>query len=252
MSKTKLPKWFQVHDDGTLIVTWKDGTKPDPFNDIETALRQTIHIMEQYGNQKIYLDKGQKVVIFIGKIGELKQLKELTIKTTGFLKSFSLNSNIGIEIRGQINKSEQEILTSISSEMEKDVKIYFAVMRRSLVIKNEIIREKHVFMNVRDALVDSYESLCEKPTKLNLKRIKNRIAGKGANLINGFENIIANPYKARITLPQIKRLNTISNVSSVEQLKIIIKNAVNRIYPAIEEELKIQEIESKIFLPNSR
>lgn len=248
MGKKTFPKWLEIQKNGNLSVAWKGFTKFDPFDDVEKALRQIIHILEQYGDQRIYFGKERRTIIFLGKISELKQFKEIAQRTLGFLKSSSLDSDTGMIIRKQIELSQKEILTSISEELEKNLKIFFAVMKRGLVIKNEIIREKRILMNVYLGLVNSYDSLSKSPTESNLTRIKNRIAGKGANLINGFEKIIANPYKAKTMLPQIKRLNTIFNISSVAQMQRIIKNAANRLKPVIERELKIQKIKSEIFI----
>jgi len=247
MDKKIIPKWLQIHDDGTLTVTWKDGTKLDPFDDIETALRQMVHIMEQYGNQKIYLDTEKRVVIFIGRIGELKQFQELSMKILGFLQSSSLDSNIGVEIRKQINKSEKDILTSISSEIEKGVRIYFAVMRRGLVIKEEIIKEKRILVNIYTGLVNSYDSLNRRPTKFNLARIKNKIATGRNNLVNGFQNILVNPYKKRTLSSEVKRLRTISDVE-IPQLQRIIKHAANKVRPIIEQELENEGIRREIYI----
>ena len=117
-------------------------------------------------------------------------------------------------------------------------------MKRGLIIKKEIIRSQKIILNVYKELVKSYKSLADDPTESNKNRIKNKIAGKGANLMNGLNTIIVNPYKKRVNLSSVKRLENISNVTtSIRQLQRRIKNAFNRLAPAI-------TVKSEIFLNN--
>ena len=243
MTTTKnFSKWLQVNNDGTLTVTWKGYTEFHNFTDIETVLRQTIHILEQYGNQKITING--KTIIVLGKIAELKKFKDIVEKTLKFLKSNSIDFSTGLVIQHQIELSQKAILTNVDKKNKRNIKIYFAVMKRGLIIKQEIIRSQKIILNVYKELVKSYKSLADHPTESNKNRIKNKIAGKGANLMNGLNTIIVNPYKKRVNLPSVKRLENISNViTSIRQLQRMIKNAFNRLAPAI-------TVKSEIFLNN--
>jgi hypothetical protein len=242
MSKKTFPKWLQVNDDGTLTISWKGNTELHVLPDIETALRQVIHILEQYGNTKIIVDN--ETIIIPGKIAELKKFKDITEKTLKFLKSNAIDFSVGAKIQNQIVLSQKEILANVDKEIEKDVKIYFAVMKRSLLLKKEIIDYKQIIRTVVNELAKSYRSLTDRSTQWNLNRIKNKISGKGFNLVNGFSAIIANPYKKRVSLPEVKRLENIYNVDSVQELQKIIKNAIDRLM------VVIPDIESEITLPN--
>lgn len=241
----KLSKWFQVNNDGTLTVAWKGYTEFHNFIDIETVLRQTIHILEQYGNQKITING--KTIIVLGKIAELKKFKDIAEKTLKFLKSSSIDFSTGLVIQHQIELSQKAILTNVDKKIKKDIKIYFAVMKRGLIIKKEIIRSQKIILNIYKELVKSYKSLIDHPTESNLRRIKNKISGKGANLINGLHTIIVNPYRHRVQLSSIKRLDNLSKIVTAQQLKKVVKNGFNRLAPAIPESMK-----SEIFLHNSR
>jgi len=240
----KIKKWLLINDDGTLTISWRQNTEFHHIPNIETALRQIIHILEQYGNQKITING--KTIIVLGKIAELKKFKDIAEKTLEFLKSNSIDFSTGLVIQHQIELSQKAILTNIDKKIKKDIKIYFAVMKRGLIIKKEIIRSQKIILNVYKELVKSYKSLADHSTELNKNRIKDKIAGKGANLMNGLNTIIVNPYKKRIELATVNRLKSISNVTSIRQLQRIIKNAYNRLAPAI------SEIKSEIFLNNQR
>lgn len=239
--KKNFPKWFRVNDDGTVTIAWKGYTQFHKFSDIDTALRQTIHILENYGNQRIVI--GDKTIIILGKIAELKEFKNITQKTLRFLKSKSMDLDIGTQIQKQIATCQKEITANLDTEIEKDLKIYFAVMKRGVIIKKEIIRSQKIIVNVCKELVKSYQLLEDCPLEYNVQRIKNQISGKGPNLINGFKTIVVNPYKRRVNLPSVKRLENISNIGSPKQLQKIIKNAFNRLIPVIPE----SEIKSEIF-----
>jgi len=244
----KIKKWLLINDDGTLTISWKQNTEFHHIPDIETALRQTIHIVEQYGNQKITIDN--ETIIILGKIAELKKFKDIVEKTLKFLKSSSIDFSTGLVIQHQIELSQKEILTNVDKKIKKDIKIYFAVMKRGLIIKKEIIRSQKIILNVYKELVKSYKSLIDHPTESNLRRIKNKISGKGANLVNGLHTIIVNPYRHRVQLSSIKRLDKLDNLSKIvttQQLKKVVKNGFNRLAPAIPESMK-----SEIFLHNSR
>ena len=242
----KIKKWLLINDDGTLIISWKQNTEFHHIPDIETTLRQIIHILEQYGNQKITING--KTIIVLGKIAELKKFKDIAEKTLKFLKSSSIDFSTGLVIQHQIELSQKAILTNVDKKIKKDIKIYFAVMKRGLIIKKEIIRSQKIILNIYKELVKSYKSLTDETNQTNLRQIKNKIAGKGANLINGLNLIIVNPYKKRVNLPSVRRLENISNVVSIRQLQKIIKSAFNRLMPAIPK----SEIKSEVFLNNKR
>jgi len=248
MNKKSFPKWFQVKDDGNVVIAWRRGTQFDHFDSIEKALRQMTHILEQYGNERIVKDG--KVVVFLGNIANLRLFREVAQKTLDFLKSVTLDNTMGIKLRKQIGKSEKEIISVISAELKKNIRIYYAVMRRSLEIKKEIIVEKRILFNLYVGLVDCYDILDKFPTEYRMKQVKKRIAGRGANLINGLDQIIANPYKKRVLSNPVKRLRTI-NIDSIKKIQIILKLACNKIKPAIEGELEKAGYRTEIFV-NSR
>lgn len=237
----KLPNWLKINNGGSLIITWKEYKVFHPFDNIETALRQIVHILEKYGDERITID--DTTILIPGKISKLKKFRDIVEKTIKFLKSNALDFKVGEKIQNQIEISEEEIISNVDKEIEKDIKIYLAVMKRGLIIKKEIIRSKKILRIICKGLVYSYKSLAEYPTKSNIQYTKNKISGKGINLTNGFDTIIVNPYKERINFPEIKRLRNIFNVNSAEELQRIIKNAINRLLPAISDQVK-----SEIFL----
>jgi len=243
MGKKTFPKWLNIHIDGTLTIAWKGYTEYHPFDSIEPALDQTIHILEEYGDEKITID--DKTIVILGKISELKKFRSLAKKTISFLKSSSLNFTVSSNIKNEIAMFQEEILTNIEGELKKDIAIFFAVMRRSLALKEEIMEEKLTILNIYNSLWLLHDSLSKHPTESNLRRVKNHIACGKVNLINGFSKILVNPFKERISLPTIQRLKNIENVNSVEEIKKIIKRAARRLKPIIAEEIR-----SEIFLNN--
>ena len=222
----KLPRWFKLGDDGNFVILWDKGNESHVFNDINTALRQTIYILEQYGDEQITL--GNKTIVLPGRITHLKRVQKIIQL---------LKTNIDLRTISNLKDKIEKLAKEIENEANRSEKIYFAVLKRALILKEEIIRSKNIIRSVYNGLFQCCYSLVNDQSKSNLTRIKKRISGGKVNLVNGLVLIRVNPYKTRVELPEIKSLKKISNIDSAPELITIIKKAMNRLLPALKYEI---------------
>jgi len=282
----KLDQKVLVDKEGRIRVFWKkkQNLVENTLPDIETAIRQGMHIIEGYygitaniGKERLllpgevhYLNKLIKNLQRI--IEKLLEPKELTYRQFNFIFSefkksqekiekstneFKLKakkrlSNIILSKKGKKEIAIESGKTTVDllERLGEIEEITQAVILRTRKLIDEKLRAEKIFLIIYKRLAKFIKEIREGATEERIERIVKEISQGKVNLLAGLDSIKVQPYLKRIKSAQIQRLKKLFQYFEQERrdkICITLENAFKKLRPVIleRESRKIKKIKMK-------
>ena len=278
----RISRKILVDKNGKLRVFW--GEKPNLVEnvllDIDAAVRQGMHIVEQY--QGIIIQIGKEKLLLPGEVQDLsKMIKRLQDITNKFLEPRELSRREAHSIRLAFQKCQGEIsqttnrfklmakirleqmpplrnergrksgkvpietsktTVDLFGRLDEIGEITFRVALRTRKLIEEKLRIERTFLSVYRRLGKFLKELQAGVDYIRLKGIVNEISEGKVNLLAGLLSIKVMPYLKRIRSREVKRLAKLP--------KYLAEGKKDTIYRALENAFKkirpaVQERESR-------
>ncbi|MDP2967525.1 MAG: hypothetical protein Q8N87_03915 [bacterium] len=259
-----------VDKEGKLRIFW--GEKPNSIKnvlqDINDAIRQGTHIIDQYQGLRVQI--GKEKLLLPGEVQELsKVIKILQEVTAKFLEPQELSQAEQYSIRLSFQKCQAEIgrvtnkfkakaqtrlkqipplknkkggkskkvpietskaTVDLFERLNEIEEINWGIILRTRKLIEEKLRIERIFVLVYQRLGKFLKELQEGVKNERLKRIVSEISGGKNNLLAGLLSIKVMPYLKRVRSREIQRLAKLS--------KYLEEGRKDRIYRSIERSIE--------------